>query len=366
MNTTLATQLTKLREISNRVKTLKDRLINEESTKISLMLPVLQGLGYDVFNPDEVLPEYKDITLDGVKATDKADLAIKKQGVINILIEAKKASESLEVHHSQLFRYFTAIRTARVGVLTNGIIWKVYTDLEETNILDRSAFLEINLETANDQELTSFIQVLGKDTPNWDEVKDRAVQLKNYKKMLALLQVEFETPSEDFVYFVAKATHDGVVTQKVKDQYKVTLKRVIRQIIAVEVAKELTGATNSQAKVLVETMPTDGAVPEKSKIETIPEELEAYYLVKNLLRKHVDSKRIHYRDAQSYFSVLLDDNNRKPLCRIQFGAKATTLTTFNAQKEEVKVQIAGLDDIYKYEELIVATLNAYLVTGTTP
>lgn len=131
-----------LKQLSARVVKLKDTLDTEEGTKMSLILPFFQILGYDVFNPDEFMPEY---TADvGIKKGEKVDYAIMKDGKPLILIECKSVSEELSKHASQLFRYF-GTSEAKFGILTNGVIYKFFTDLDETNKMDLTPFMEFNV-----------------------------------------------------------------------------------------------------------------------------------------------------------------------------------------------------------------------------
>ena len=119
----------KVKQLSTRISTMKDNISTEEATKTSMIMPFFQLLGYDVFNPLEFVPEY---TADfGIKKGEKVDYAImdeNNQPVI--LVEAKWCGEPLDKHASQLFRYFSTT-PAKFGVLTNGIIYRFYTDLDD-------------------------------------------------------------------------------------------------------------------------------------------------------------------------------------------------------------------------------------------
>lgn len=106
-------------------------------------MPFINLLGYDVFNPTEVVPEF---TADvGTKQGEKVDYAIFKDDEVIMLIECKKYGADLsEVHTSQLYRYFS-VAHARIAVLTDGVLYRFYTDLEESNIMDTKPFLEFNM-----------------------------------------------------------------------------------------------------------------------------------------------------------------------------------------------------------------------------
>ncbi|MFT6205197.1 MAG: hypothetical protein ACJA1O_002813, partial [Spirosomataceae bacterium] len=132
----------KLRELAEKVSTLKDRIETEESTKHAFVLPFINILGYDTFNPIEVVPEF---TADlGLKKGEKVDYAIFQDDKPILIIECKNWKENLNVHNSQLFRYFHVTQT-RFALLTNGIDYRFYTDLEHPNKMDEKPFLEFNI-----------------------------------------------------------------------------------------------------------------------------------------------------------------------------------------------------------------------------
>jgi hypothetical protein len=107
--------------LADRVNRLRDNIQTEEATKNALIMPFIQTLGYDVFNPLEVVPEY--ITDVGIKKGEKIDYAIFKDGHPAILIECKHWRENLDLHDGQLLRYFH-VSKAKFGILTNGIVYR--------------------------------------------------------------------------------------------------------------------------------------------------------------------------------------------------------------------------------------------------
>ena len=145
-----------IKQFAERVSTLKESISTEEATKMSLIVPMFQILGYDVFNPTEFCPEY--VADVGIKKGEKVDYAILENEKPTILIECKSCSEQLDKHSSQLFRYF-GTTPAKFGILTNGIIYRFYTDLEESNKMDMVPFLEVdmlNLKDSTINELKKF------------------------------------------------------------------------------------------------------------------------------------------------------------------------------------------------------------------
>lgn len=139
-----------LKQFSERVMMLKENILTEEATKNAFIMPFIQLLGYDVFNPLEVIPE---MDCDLVKKKgEKLDYAIMREGEAILLIECKHWQQNLELHETQLQKYYVASK-AKFGLLTNGIIYRFYTDLEKENIMDEVPFLEINLESIREAQI---------------------------------------------------------------------------------------------------------------------------------------------------------------------------------------------------------------------
>src|ERR1043165_5481568 len=115
-----------IKQLGDRVAKMKNQILTEEATKNAFIMPFIQTLGYDVFNPLEVVPEF--IADIGIKKGEKVDYAIVRDGHPIILIECKHWSADLDPHNSQLFRYFHTT-PAKFGILTNGIFFRFYTDL---------------------------------------------------------------------------------------------------------------------------------------------------------------------------------------------------------------------------------------------
>ena len=82
-----------LEKLAERVRKFSETISTEEAAKTSIVLPFLQALGYEVFDPSEVVPEF---TADAVgKKGEKVDYAIQLGGEIRILIECKGLGSGL-------------------------------------------------------------------------------------------------------------------------------------------------------------------------------------------------------------------------------------------------------------------------------
>lgn len=188
-----------LKQFSNKATNLRDSLHNEESTKTALIMPFFaQVLGYDVFNPHEFCPEY--IADVGAKKGEKVDYALLFDGKPVIIIEAKWCGVEdlyLDKHGDQLFRYFATNVNTRFGILTNGIVYKFYTDLNDRNMLDLKPFLEIDLLNLR-EPLIPELKRFRKATFNADELFDRAEELRYSNEIRNYFVEMLETPSDDF------------------------------------------------------------------------------------------------------------------------------------------------------------------------
>ena len=163
-----------LKSFAERIIPLKDTISTEEATKMSMIIPFFQLLGYDVFNPSEFCPEY---TADvGIKKGEKVDYAILINDQPEILIECKWCGESLTKHGSQLFRYFST-SPAKFAILTNGLTYQFFTDLDEANKMDLTPFLEINIDNLKDAQINE-LKKFSKEVFDKDNIFSTASELK--------------------------------------------------------------------------------------------------------------------------------------------------------------------------------------------
>ena len=217
----------KIKQYSKRIEMIKDSLATEEATKTSLIMPFFNLLDYDVFNPMEFIPEY---TADiGTKKAEKVDYAIMKDGKPVILIEAKGVNDDLTKHDAQLFRYFTSTE-AKFAVLTNGIVYKFFTDLEEPNKMDEKPFLEVNLLDINDNKVTE-LKKFTKDNFDIDTIFNTASELKYTNLIKVQLNNQLNNPSDEFVRFIISDFYSGVKTSNVVEKFRPIVKKSMQQFV---------------------------------------------------------------------------------------------------------------------------------------
>lgn len=351
-----------LKQLSDRVIKLKDNIQTEEATKNAFIMPFINALGYDVFDPMEVVPEM--ICDIAMKKGEKIDYAIMKDGEPIILMECKHWAQDLNLHDNQLIRYFN-VSKAKFGVLTNGIIYRFYTDLIEPNKMDTKPFLEIDITDLKEVQIEE-LKKFHKSYFDIDNVLSSASELKYTGELKAIFNNEFVNPSPEFVKYFAKQVYDGMITPKLLEQFTSLTKKSINGYINDLISERLKSALKTEvAAEIEESKPTtikdtkEEPVDTDSKIVTTEEEIESYLVVKAILRSHVDISRVTYRDAQTYFAILFDDNNRKPICRMYFNTSKKYVSTFDENKKETKHYIESLDDIYSYSEEIIKIVEFY-------
>lgn len=339
-----------------------DHIHTEEATKSSLVLPFIQALGYNVFSPLEVIPEF---TADvGTAKGEKVDYAIKNGDELCMLFECKWAGSDLDKeHHKQLYRYFS-VTDSRIAVLTNGIIYRFYSDLDSPNKMDEKPFLEIDMLNLNETDINE-LKKLTKSKFELNIILSTASDLKYTREIKFVLNEQLAAPTEDFVRFFSSQIYKGKNTQKVIEQFTPIVKKAFGQFITEKIQDRLKSAlTQTDAE---DKTPTDEQEPEtemagtdiKDGIETTEEEMESFYIVRAILREVVDITRIQHRDTKSYFGILLDDNNRKPICRLHYNSSQKYITTFDKDKKEEKTPIESLNDIYNFSDRIKNIISFY-------
>ncbi len=340
----------KINSFVQRIGVMKDNVLTEEATKTSLIMPFFALLGYDVFNPLEFVPEF---TADvGIKKGEKVDYAIILNGEPNILIEAKSVSEKLEKHDSQLFRYF-GTSNAKFAILTNGIVYKFYTDLDIPNKMDSAPFLTIDLLELKDNDVAE-LKKFEKSGFNVENIINTASDLKYCGLIKQFLKDEFASPSDEFTKMVLSSDiYNGRFTQNVLDKFKPIVKKSISQYINELVNEKIKNALNIDN----ENMPTGEVVEDLAEseevdaIQTTDEEMQSYYIVKSVLCGLVELNRVTFKDTISYFGILLDGRVTRWICRVYLKENIKYIIIPN-EEENVKYSLNNVEDIYKLTDAL--------------
>lgn len=345
---------TKLVELEKRTAQHRELLLTEEAAKTALVLPFFQALGYDVFNPSEVIPEFTADTPG--KKGEKVDYALCADGRVNILVECKPSSVDLDLKHAeQLFRYFS-VTDARVAILTNGVVYRFYTDTEKPNIMDRQPFFSFSMDTIRRTDPVT-LERFSRSQFDIDAIIAEAGRLKLETLVRVEIDREFAQPSDEWVRLIAKRVSPAQLTAAMREQYGTLIAGAIAQLIRDRVNERLTSALHVANPEPV-TIPEGGTDDPSSGdgVITTDDEIAGFRIVQAIAARHVDPGRVVIRDSKSYCAILLDDNNRKTLARLHFNSPTTRYVGTFAGKAEVRHPVAALTDLYRLEAAIVARI----------
>jgi predicted type IV restriction endonuclease len=357
-----------VKAISQQIEKLKPQIQNEQATKAAFIMPFIQSLGYNVFNPMEVAPEFT-ADVPGLKG-EKVDYAIIKDGKPIILIECKSCNENLEhpKHGSQLYRYFSVTDT-RFAILTNGIFYRFYTDIDKSNIMDDKPFFELNLSNFSDSDIHE-LKRFSKSSFDLNELSDIAQNLLYTKEVKRIMAEQLAEPSPDFVKIFATKVYSGMMTAKVVEKFTEITKRSLKDFINERITDRLKSAIDlpenpTTLVTLDDAKVTEGAIEPLSKEEqivTTQEELEAFYIVKSILKDTIDLKRIKYKDTISYFGINLDGKVTKTICRVYLNGNKKCIAILDAEGKEAKTKISNIDEIYSLGQFLKDKV-VYLTQG---
>lgn len=356
-----------IKQFSKRVDTLKDTIQTEEATKTAIIMPFFSMLGYDVFNPQEFMPEY---TADvGIKKGEKVDYAIMQNGDPVILIECKSITESLERHDSQLFRYF-GTTAAKFAILTNGQYYKFYTDLDNPNKMDENPFLSINILDVRENQVPE-LKKFCKSVFDVEAIFSTASELKYAYEFKSIFSGQLEAPSDDFIRFFLQLCYTGVKTQNVIENFRPILKKALNDYISetmndkIKIALGGSGGTVSVPEAVPAVEEEEETAPPKRTaggIITTEEELEAYFIVKTMLSSggEVDIRDITYKDTETYINILYKGNTRKWICRLRLTDTQKTLFLPGEDKTMTKHQLSDIYELHQYNDALIEVLRRYL------
>lgn len=345
-----------IKQLGEKVIKLRDQIQTEEATKSAFIMPFIQSLGYDLFNPMEVVPEF--ITDFGAKNVEKVDYAILKETQPVLIIECKNHAENLEKHYTQVHKYFHLTK-ARFAILTNGVQYNFYTDLDAANKMDEKPFLSFDITSIKEQQIKELAR-FHKSGFDVNSILTTASELKYSNAIKVVLTNELSNPTPEFVKYFVSRVYDGKATEKVMLQFTEIVKRTVEQTFNDIVSDRLMNAINQTKQTQTDLKQDSVVESDENKISTTEDEINGFYIVKSILRTKIASDRISYRDSVSYLSIILDDNNRKPLCRLWLnGQTKKYLGLFDKDKKESKNELSSIDDIYNFSTQLLETINYY-------
>lgn len=344
-----------LKELADRFELQKNSVLTEAQTKVSFIYPFIKEvLGFDVFDINQV--EFELVADAGNKKDEKVDIALKKDGKLLVIIEAKHHKENnLDNCVNQLIRYFTFTK-AKFGILTNGFTYRIYTDTSAPNIMDNHPFLEFDINTISKEQL-SELENFKFDKINIEFIFDRAERLATENIVKKSIKEELKNPSKEFISLFLKKINEGKrLTDKVQMQYSEIIKESATKIIQEEVKSHLEKVQN---QILIENNISNNSASEikEANIETSPEETELYLIVKAITGQVVNPNEIISKDTKNYFSVMYQNQRQTFLRFWQTRGKISLLSNGDALEEKT-FEIGSPSDLYNHME----DINKYILT----
>lgn len=342
-----------LQKLAERIESIKDSVKTEEATKHSFVMPFFQALGYDVFDPTMVVPEF---TADvGTKKGEKVDYAIMHEGVPMIIVEVKKHTENLDRYSSQLFRYF-GTTNGKFAMLTNGVEYRFYSDMDKANRLDDSPFLIVKLDKLNARDVKA-LEKFAKSQLSIDSIFEMANKRKYVLEVKDIFKNETKEPSDEFAKFFANKALPGTrLTQNIVDEFKGYVKSAFSEAISDMASDKI---NNIRAGLTVSTDEAeDEDMEDDNGIITTEEELQGFFIVKSILSEVCPLSKLFARDTKSYFGILFEDNNRKWVARLHFNTVNKYLGIHEVEKQEEKYLLEnGLEDIYLHKDKLISAIK---------
>lgn len=347
-------------QLADRIAKQKDAITTEEGTKNAFIMPMIASLGYDIFNPFEVVPE---MDCDLIKKKgEKIDYAIMKDDSPILLIECKHCNQNLNLHDTQLQKYFVA-SNARFGVLTNGIEYRFYTDLEKVNLMDEKPFLIVNMLDLSENDIEQ-LKKFHKSYYNESDILSTASELKYTTEIKSILNREFVSPTPNFVKFFIRQVYDGQATQKVVEQFAPIVKKSIASVVNDIISDRLNLASKNIEQQVDSHLPVnqattideqdgdklpDGVIymDKESGVTTTRDEIDAYNIIRSILRKSISADKIAYKDFKTYFAIGIENPSYWWICRLSFGSRKKSIYfPTEDYKSQEKYDIDSIDSIF--------------------
>jgi hypothetical protein len=304
---------------AERVKRVRDHVKNEEATKVALILPFVALLGYDDRDPTEVSAEHAADFSEKYK--NRVDYAILRDGRPVVAIECKSVGNGKKDDRGQLKSYFNASKTVKLGILSDGIVFELFVDSQEPNIMDDEPFLVIDFEAIGRGQITETVveglRAITKGRFDPDTVSENARRNIIHKEFSAYLEQQFNEPTIDFTRFLLRENNIRFVRLNAIDSYRSIVKSAFDDLFTNNVLRRLDiSAQNKSTQIRVEA---DLQADEKAKtiplaektIETTQSELNAFeevrrrlaFLCAGRIDLFSEIDRVKYRDYQGKMVV---------------------------------------------------------------
>ena len=288
-------------------------------------------------------------------------------------LNAKKVSDPLDASRaSQLARYFHTTK-ARIAILTDGIVYKFFSDLDAENTMDTTPFLEVDITRLETRDLNA-LNYFSKNSFNVDEARAAASDMKYIRGDESIpCRGVIASPRRSLSAFSRAKSFSGPMFQSRIESFTGLVKLAFQGFVNDRINSTLqrasdivnTGIDDSEPSSIDEVEssaedPQDADSDGVKSIVTTVEEVEGYEIVRTILSDFVDPERIVMRDTHSYCGVLFDNNNRKPICRLHFNRPRKYLGLLDEERRETRYLIESVDEISNYAEELRKSVGRYL------
>lgn len=378
-------------KVSEQVRKRVDLVIGEEATKMGLIVPFFSALGYDVFDPTEVIPEFiADFAIKKSGQLEKVDYAIAINGVIVMIVEAKARGQKPEGHDGQLRRYFNGLLTTKVAIITNGVEYRFFTDLRNENVMDEEPFFSFNVLDYEHKQIEN-LKFFHRDNFDSAVIRRHAEEMVYLKGMTKLVDGLLRAPSDEFIRFLVSQLSriapscavEGRVTSRVVEKFRPIVKKSLQGSL-VELMTQSISREMGQPGEPIEAVDDDAYeadveqqagldIAQAVQQETTEEEVSAFEKVKSMLiSAQVYSLDIQYKDVISYFGInvgkanwwflrlYLSAKKKSVVTRLSIEEAAALAPNFEIQEISAslggatsRVIITSVEDLDKLSNLII-------------
>jgi hypothetical protein len=264
-----------------------------------------------------------------------------------MLIECKKADSDLcDAHISQLHRYFGVTET-RIALLTNGIEYRFFSDLEKNNKMDNKPFLIFDI-VSHPKHVLDEVRKLCKDSFDLECVISAASDLKYTAEIRQLIQQLTENPDEDFAgYVFHRIQPHSRFSSSLKDWYRNLVQRAFQQAVSDTVSHRLRLALEKEEDSEEDKIHAVKTQENKG-IDTTGDEIEAFYIIKAIVSNSIIPERVYFKDRKSYATIRIDDKTTKVFCRLYFNSQQKHIVILHPDKDESRIPIENTADIYAH------------------
>ncbi|MBD2100204.1 type I restriction endonuclease [Leptolyngbya sp. FACHB-261] len=301
-------------KLSEQVHKRSEQVVGEESTKMALIIPFLSTLGYDVYDPTEVMPEYiADFAVKKAGQFEKVDYALSISGTVVMLVEAKARGQKAEAHDGQLSRYFNGLPATKVAIVTNGVEYRFFTDLRDKNIMDKEPFFGFNILNYSSKDIES-LKLFHHDNFDAETIGRQAEEMVYVESMTELVGNQLRSPSESFMRFLlGELGIEGRITTKVLGKFEPIIKKSIQSSLVAMMTRSISQEIAHPVELdkpahhaMLEEIAEEEIEPTSDgpQVETTAEELEAFEKVKAVaLTSKAYNLEVKHKDVVSYFGV---------------------------------------------------------------